>query len=373
MGRAGWADAATIVPLAVYESYGSDVILARQLDSMRRWVEHLRRRAGDDVVLPTEPFQYGDWLDPDAPGDRPWEAKVSSDFVANAFYVRSARLLAQAERIVGDAGRAGEYDALAERVAAATFDRWGAEAVTTQTGAALALEFGLCPADARDGIAAGLAEDVRRENGRIATGFLGTPLVLFALSRHGHLDEAFLMLLRREAPSWLYQVDRGATTVWERWDAILPDGSIHSGAMDAMPSEETEREEGSMLSFNHYAYGAMIDWVYRTVAGLAPDAADPGYRTVHVAPRPAEGLDHASASIQTPLGRLAIDWHVDGDVFEATLDVPFGARAVLDLPVTAGSTATVDGAPASDQLFHGTHRIVVTAPAVARPGAIVRA
>ena len=371
MGRAGWADAATIVPLAVYESYGSDEILTRQLDSMRRWVEHLRRRAGAGVVLPTEPFQYGDWLDPDAPGERPWEAKVSSDFVANAFYVRSARLLAKAERLVGDADRGAEYDALADRVAAATFEKWGDEAVTTQTGAALSLEFDLAPLDRRDAIAAGLAEDVRRENGRIATGFLGTPLVLFALSNHGYLDEAYLMLLRRDAPSWLYQVDRGATTVWERWDAILPDGSIHSGAMDAQPSEEVDREEGSMLSFNHYAYGAMIDWVYRTVAGLAPDLGDPGYRTVHVAPRPAEGLDRAAASIETRLGRLAIDWHIDDGVFDATLDVPFGARALLDLPVTDESTVTVDGAPASSELAHGTHRIRVTAPAVAYPSAAV--
>ncbi|MFH8251411.1 family 78 glycoside hydrolase catalytic domain [Microbacterium sp. B2969] len=371
MGRAGWADAATIVPLAVYDAFGSTEVLERQLDSMRRWVEHLRRRAGDDVVLPTEPFQYGDWLDPDAPIDRPWEAKVSSDYVANAFYVRSARLLARAERIVGDTGRADEYDALADRVALATFERWGEEAIATQTGAALALEFGLAPAARRGEIADALAADVRREHGRIATGFLGTPLVLFALSHSGHLDEAYLMLLRRDAPSWLYQVDQGATTVWERWDAIKPDGSIHSGAMDALPTEEADPEEGSMLSFNHYAYGAMIDWVYRTVAGLAPDA--PGYRRVRVAPRPAASLDHAAAAIQTRLGRLAIDWIVESDVFTATLEVPFGAVAVLDLPVTDASTVTVDGSPAPAELGHGTHRITVTAPTVARPEAVVAA
>jgi len=367
MGRAGWADAATIVPLAVYESYGSDEVLVRQLSSMRRWVEHLRRRAGDGDVLPGGDFQFGDWLDPDAPGERPWEAKVSSDFVSNAFYVRSARLLARAERVLGGTARADEYDALADRVAAAAFDRWGEEAVLTQSGAAIALEFGLAPAERRDEIAAGLAANVRRENGRIATGFLGTPLVLFALSHAGHLDEAYLMLLRREAPSWLYQVDRGATTVWERWDAILPDGSIHSGAMDALPTEDASEDDTGMLSFNHYAYGAMIDWVYRTVAGLAPDADDPGYRTVHVAPRPAVGLDRAAASIQTPYGALAIDWRVAADRFEATLVVPFGARALLDLPVTADSVVTVGGAPEPAELHHGTHRIVVTAPAVASP------
>jgi alpha-L-rhamnosidase len=371
MGRAGWADAATIVPLAVYESYGSDEVLKRQLDSMRRWVEHLRRRAGDDVVLPTEPFQFGDWLDPDAPGDRPWEAKVSSDYVANAFYVRSARLLAMAERLVGDPQKAVEYDSLADAVAAATFARWGEEAVATQTGAALALEFDLAPAERRAAIAEALAQDVRRENGRIATGFLGTPLVLFALSRNGYLDEAYLMLLRREAPSWLYQVDRGATTVWERWDAILPDGSIHSGAMDALPNEDADPADSGMLSFNHYAYGAMIDWVYRTVGGLAPDLADPGYRTVHVAPRPAEGLDRASASVDTRLGRVAIDWRIEDGAWEATLEVPFGARALLDLPVTDESTVTIDGGEAPAELGHGTHRIRVTAPAVAHPHVVV--
>ena len=363
MGRAGWADAATIVPLAVYESYGSTQVLEQQLGSMRRWVEHLRARAGEDVVLPTEPFQYGDWLDPDAPGDRPWDAKVSSDYVANAFYARSAHLLARAEALLGDTDRAADYAALAERVAAATWHRWGAEAVTTQTGAALALEFDLAPAGERDAIASGLARNVRAENGRIATGFLGTPLVLFALSRSGHLAEAYLMLLRREAPSWLYQVDRGATTVWERWDAIKPDGSIHGGEMDVQGG-------GSMLSFNHYAYGAMVDWVYRTVAGLAPDLDHPGYRVVHVAPRPAEGLDHAAAHVDTRLGRLAIDWAVRDDAMHIELTVPFGARALLDLPVTEASTVAVDGgepgAPPTE-LGHGVHRLVVTEPSVVRP------
>ncbi|WP_243231743.1 alpha-L-rhamnosidase [Microbacterium sp. CIAB417] len=360
MGRAGWADAATIVPWAVYEASGSDEVLRVQLRSMRRWVEHLRRRAGDDVVLPTEPFQYGDWLDPDAPGDRPWEAKVSSDYVANAFYVHSARLLARAERLVGDAARADEYAELADRVAELTWQRWGADAVTTQTGAALALEFAIAPETERSAIADGLAANVRAENGRISTGFLGTPLVLFALSNSGHLDEAYLMLLRREAPSWLYQVDRGATTVWERWDAILPDGRIHSGDMDAGSGDSG----GSMLSFNHYAYGAMIDWVYRTVAGIAP--IEPGYRRSRIAPRPAAELDHAAASVDTPYGRLAIDWRLDGEELRATVEIPFGVTAELDLPVASESVVTVDGAPASGTLTSGTHEITVTAPAVAR-------
>jgi alpha-L-rhamnosidase len=359
LGRAGWADAATIVPFAVYDSYGDPRILRSQLRSMQRWVAHLRTRAGRDLLVPREPFQYGDWLDPDAPGDRPWDSKVSSDFVANAFYVRSMRLLARAEGLVGDPAAASELLEHADRVAGATWDLWSDQAISTQTGGALAIEFGIAPHDQRSRVADALAESVRSENGRIATGFLGTPLVLFALSNTGHLEEAFQMLLRRDAPSWLYQVDMGATTVWERWDAIRPDGSIHSGKMDTT-------EGDSMISFNHYAYGAMVDWVYRTVAGLAP--LSPGYERTRVAPRPASALTQAQASIATRFGELAIAWHLDADGdFVAQLTIPFGVEAELDLPTTASSVVTVNvitGASPQRLLRHGQHRVRVTFPAV---------
>jgi alpha-L-rhamnosidase len=357
MGRAGWADAATIVPWAVYESTGSDEVLVQQIASMRRWVEHLDRRAGAAGLLPSE-FQFGDWLDPDAPGDRPWEAKVSGDFVANAFFSWSARLLARAERLVGDAGRAVDADALADRVARATWDRWGAHAATTQSGCALGIEFGIAPAREVDDLGEKLAQLVRGEQGRIATGFLGTPLVLPALTRTGHLDEAFAMLLRREAPSWLYQVERGATTVWERWDALRPDGSIHPGDMDT---------GDIMLSFNHYAYGAIIDWVYRTVAGIAPVGDRPGYREIRVAPRPTSAITEVSAEILSALGPVSIDWKLADGSLAIELRVPFGAEAVLDLPLAAGSRVTVDGSAAADRLGAGVHRIVVSDPLVADP------
>ncbi|MBW9111974.1 family 78 glycoside hydrolase catalytic domain [Microbacterium trichothecenolyticum] len=356
MGRAGWADAATIVPLAVFQSYGSRHVLAAQLSSMRRWVEHLRRRAGEDVLLPEEPFQYGDWLDPDAPADRPWEAKVDSLFVANSFYVQSARLLARAECELGDAAAGEATLRLAESVAAAVWQRWGAEAGRTQTGAAMCLVFDIVPDAERATLAAQLAAAVRAERGRIATGFLGTPLVLDALSANGHLAEAYLMLLRRDAPSWLYQVDRGATTVWERWDAIKEDGSIHRGEM-------ATHDDDSMISFNHYAYGAVIDWVYRNVAGLAP--AEPGYRVVRVAPRPAEQLRSARATIATGFGPLSSEWTLDDDdTLRLMLRVPFGSEARLDLPTTDASIVTVDGAPAPRRLSHGEHRIIVSAASV---------
>ena len=359
MGRAGWGDAATIVPWAVYESYGSDEVLVRQLDSMRRWVSSLERRAGDGL-LPTE-FQFGDWLDPDAPGDEPWKAKVSPDFVANAFFAHSARLLADAERLVGDPDRAESADRLAERVARATWDRWGVDAVRTQTGAAIALQFAIAPEADRERIGDDLARNVRDERGRIATGFLGTPLVLHALVESGHVDEAYLMLLRLEAPSWLYQVEMGATTVWERWDALAPDGSIHSGDM-------ASDDSSGMLSFNHYAYGAVVDWIYRHVAGIAPTVERPGYRRVVVAPRPAATITWAKASIESRLGPVSIDWRLDGPDLAIALDVPFGADAELDLPLTETSTVSVDGEPfAGGLLGPGRHDVLVTAARVANP------
>ena len=154
---------------------------------------------------------------------------------------------------------------------------------------------------------------VRDVDGRVSTGFLGTPLVLPALSSSGYYDEAYAMLLRNEFPSWLYQVEMGATTVWERWDAIRPDGSIHPGTMSTPFEDEGESEEGNMLSFNHYAYGAVIDWVYRNLAGIAPDIDQPGYRRIVFAPRPVAGISWARGSIDTPYGRAAISWDLEGD------------------------------------------------------------
>ena len=281
-GRAGWADAATIVPWAVYESYGDPEILRRQFPSMLRWVQSLERRRGPDGLL-VPSWQFGDWLDPDAPPDRPWEAKCDSDFIANAYFSWSARLLADAATVINEPAVSDAFGALADRIAALTWERWATDIVRTQTGCAIALELRIAPAEERDAVGAALAGLVDAAGGRVATGFLGTPLVLPALASVGRFDSAYRMLLQAEAPSWLYQVAQGATTVWERWDAIRPDGSIHPGTMAPMDDDD---DEGHMLSFNHYAYGAVIDWVYRHVAGLAPDRARPGYAHVRFAPDP---------------------------------------------------------------------------------------
>jgi alpha-L-rhamnosidase len=373
-GRAGWADAATIVPWAVYESYGDPGILRAQLPSMKRWVASLRRRQGPDGLL-RESWQFGDWLDPDAPVARPWEAKVESTYLANAFFVHSTRLAADAAALLGDDAWAQEHHALGDTIATATWSRWSDHAMTSQTGCAVALQLRVAPVEQRPQVAAALARLVRDARGRVSTGFLGTPLVLPALSEAGYIDEAYLMLLRRECPSWLYQVDQGATTVWERWDAIRPDGSIHPGTMTSPPDlPSRDDREPHMLSFNHYAYGAVIDWVYRNVAGLAPDRADPGYRSVILAPKPVSGIGWAEASVTSPYGSTRIHWRIEeSGSLVADVVLPFGTTGTFIAPVTDGSAVTIDGGPAEPvtAVPPGVHTIVVERPRVAYPDAIL--
>jgi alpha-L-rhamnosidase len=366
-GRAGWADAATIVPWSVYEAYGDPEILRRQFDSMRRWLRSLLARRGANGLLGPG-MQFGDWLDPDAPPDQPWLAKTDAEFLANAFFARSARLLSEAATVLGHEGIATETGVLAGELAAATWARWREHALTTQTGCAVALEFDLVPAADRAAVADVLAHLVRAGDGRVATGFLGTPLVLPALAAAGRIDEAYVMLLRRDAPSWLYQVIQGATTIWERWDAILPDGSIHPGRMAVPPGMAASAEDGGhMLSFNHYAYGAVIDWVYRNLAGIAPDIDRPGYRHIVFAPKPVEGIAHASASIETAFGPAAIAWRLVDGRLTAALELPFGTSGEFRAPVLPGSDVEIDGraAAALVALGPGRHVVTVTDPRIA--------
>ena len=365
-GRAGWADAATIVPWAVYEAYGDREVLRRQLPSMRSHVESLDARRAPDGLLP-ESMQFGDWLDPDAPSHRPWLAKADSRFIANAYLAHSAQLTSDAALLLGDPTAAEHYAALGRMVAGRTWETWADHAMTTQTGCAVALQLGIAPDPERARVGDALAALVRQADGAVATGFLGTPLVLPALAATGHLDEAFRMLLRDESPSWLYQVAAGATTVWERWDAIRPDGSIHDGRMTPFQGSPTDTSENVMLSFNHYAYGAVIDWVYRHVAGIAPAA--PGYRSIRFAPRPVVGLERASAAVDTPYGRAAIAWAMDRDGLHLDLEVPVGTTAILDLPVgPAGRVTTGGRAFDAADLGPGHHEVLVTDPRVADPG-----
>lgn len=369
-GRAGWGDAATIVPMSVYRHYGETHVLEDQLDSMIRWVDALdKRRQGNDL-LPSE-FQFGDWCDPDAPGDKPWESKVSPDFVANAFFAHSARLVSDVLELLGDSAQSAKYSDLAKQVSASTWKSHGALAVNTTAGCAIALELGIAPSDQREEVASHLAKMVIFDDARISTGFLATPLILDALSKNGHASLALQMLLRRGFRSWLYAVDKGATTVWERWDAITEDGKIHSGSAEEHDStddiQDDNAEGGSMLSFNHYAYGAVIDWVYRNLVGISQTQQSAGFETIILQPLIPRDMPYASASIESPRGLISSSWKlVLGQGLQMRVRIPFGAKAILALPTTDSSLITANGAFVENgqTLYYGEYQINVSNPKV---------
>jgi alpha-L-rhamnosidase len=345
-GSAGWGDAAAVVPWSLYEAYGDLEVLLRQYQSMKAWVGGAASRRGKDGTW-RGGTHFGDWLDPGAPPSKPAQATTSSDFIATAYLSHSAGIVARTALLAGNAEDAQIYSQLREAAAKAAWRRWKKDAVKTQTGCAIALELGIAPPNQRPLVGDALAKLVRRAGGRIATGFLGTPLVLRALATTGHLDEAYQLLLNRDCPGWLYQVVMGATTMWERWDGILPDGTIHSGG------------GASMNSFNHYAYGAVATWLYRSVAGISPDADDPGYSTIVFAPLPGGGLSRARAQLNTAYGPASISWNRSADTLHVELAIPPGARGRFVAPTGWR------GSPESD-LRSGSHQVLLTGGGVHR-------
>jgi alpha-L-rhamnosidase len=316
---AAWGDAATVVPWVLYQRFGDAGLLRRQFESMQAWVDKIASLAGGDLLW-TGGFQFGDWLDPTAPPDAPAKAQADPDVVATAHLARSAEIVAEAARVLDRTADAERY----ARLAAATREAFAREYVTpagrvlsdAPTVYALALQWALLPEPAqRQGAGRRLAELVRRSQYRISTGFVGTPLMTDALCTVGEFALAYRLLLEKSCPSWLYPVTMGATTVWERWDSMLPDGSINPG---------------QMTSFNHYALGAVADWIHRTVAGLAPSA--PGYREITVRPVPGGELTFASARHETPYGEAAVAWRRDGGRFHLGVEVPVGVSAVVHVP-----------------------------------------
>ncbi|MDR7187722.1 alpha-L-rhamnosidase [Microbacterium sp. BE35] len=317
-----WGDAAVWVPWALWTAYGHEQTLRDAYPLMTAHVRSVEAALAPDGAWDSG-FQFGDWLDPDAPADDPGKSKAPAEVVATASAYRSAGLVAGAAAVLGAESDAAEFRALRDRIGVGFRTRYvhdGRVESDSATVYALAIVFGIL--DDADVQRAGdrLAELVREAGHRISTGFAGTPFILDALTSTGHLDDAYALLLQREVPSWLYPVTMGATTIWERWDSMRPDGSVNPG---------------EMTSFNHYAFGAVADWMHRSIGGIAP--LDPGYRRILVAPQPGGGLTWAEASLETPHGRAAVRWDADPEL-RLRVEVPAGVEAVLRLPGRADET-----------------------------------
>ncbi|MBD2869233.1 glycoside hydrolase family 78 protein [Paenibacillus arenilitoris] len=332
-----WGDAAVICPWTIYVSYGDKRILEEQYDSMKAWVNYIRNQ-GDHRYLWNTGFHFGDWLGLDAKsGD--YVGATDKDLIATAFYAYSVSLLHKSAAALGKADDAAEYLELHGNVVAAFREEFvtasGRLAVPTQTAQVLALTFGLLDGKAEARAIAKLAELLEKSEYHLTTGFVGTPYLNHALSAHGRSDIAYKLLLQQTYPSWLYPVTKGATTIWEHWDGIKEDGSFWSADMN---------------SFNHYAYGAIGDWMYGTVAGIQAVEDAPGYKHVRIAPQPGEGLSWAEGRLETMYGTLASKWSRIGEgrmALEVT--IPPNATAEIVLPGAADAAAvTESGAKLSD-------------------------
>jgi alpha-L-rhamnosidase len=330
-----WGDAAVWVPEALWSEYGDIDRLRQHYPAIRTHLKSVERILTPSGIVDESIFQFGDWLDPMAPRENPSEGRAHPSVIATACLVRSARFAGQAAQALGLDDDAAYWAALTEQTRTAFVNSFvtprGRILSDCVTVYALAIRFDVLPQDHRAAAARRLAELVTDDGFVVTTGFAGTPYVTWALAETGYIEEAYRLLLQTQNPSWLYPVTLGATTVWERWDAMLPDGSVNPG---------------NMTSFNHYALGAVTDWLYRGVLGIS--ACEPGYAAVRIQPTPGPGLDWARGSLDTPEGRVSVAWRKTATGITYSVSAPAHVPSELLLP---------DG---SSHHFHGAFDLHAT-------------
>ncbi|MFD0959763.1 family 78 glycoside hydrolase catalytic domain [Paenibacillus chungangensis] len=319
-GSSAWGDAAVICPWTIYECYGDRRILESQYNSMRAWVDYIRAQ-GEQEYLWNTGFHFGDWLALDGKADSSFGA-TPNDLIATAFYAYSADLLAKTAEVLGKSDDAEAYRELNGRVVHAFRAEFvtpsGRVASQTQTAYVLALMFDLLEERDRPRTAAMLAEHVRASGTHLTTGFVGTPYLCLVLSRFGYTELAYELVLQKEYPSWLYSVSKGATTIWEHWDSIKPDGSFWSDEMN---------------SFNHYAYGSVGEWLYRIAAGI--NLKQPGYKSIQLQPHISGQLSYVKAELKSMYGDIVSGWRRDDDG-AIQLEVTVPANTTAEVVVPAG-------------------------------------
>lgn len=321
--QAVWDDVAIILPWVIYQWTGDADVLRRQLPSMRTYIDKsIRREPKNGLLWDQTLWQLGDWLDPNAPPSEPGLARTDGTLVADAYLVYVTGLMAKISTVIGEEALTAKYQADYTRLKAAFqgayVARSGLVVGDSQTALSLALCFSLhsSPDQARNA-ADRLARLVKYSKFRVSTGFAGTPLVLHALSQNReYVQLAYRMLLEKECPSWLYPVSMGATTTWERWDSMLPDGSINPG---------------EMTSFNHYALGSVASWLHEVVGGIS--MMEPGWKKFKIAPVPGGDLTSAKVSFQSPYGTIAVKWNLsEGQNLQLNVNVPPNTEALIVLP-----------------------------------------
>jgi alpha-L-rhamnosidase len=322
-GSTGWADAGIVIPWVLYLDYGDVSVLENQYESMKKWIGYMEAHAGDDYIW-QEDWHYGDWLSFDDNKSNYMGAYTTTDLIATAYFSYSSSIVSKVAAVLKKYDDADHYRELSEKVKKAFNDEFvtpnGRLVAHTQTAYTLALAFGLLDDETAARSAALLARDVE-SFGHITTGFLGTPQISLVLTEYGRNDLAYMLLNRKEYPSWLYPVTMGATTIWERWDGQKPDSTF---------------QDPGMNSFNHYAYGAIGKWLYQVVAGIGIDPDQPGYKHIIIHPRPGGGLTYAKATHESMYGTIESGWKLNGGSLHMEVEIPVNTSATIYIPGNPG-------------------------------------
>lgn len=314
-----WGDAATICPWTIYLCYGDKRILEEQYDSMKQWVEYIRKQ-GENEYLWNTGFHFGDWLGLDSkPGS--YIGATPVDFIATAFYAYSTEILIEAAKVINKDSDVKEYEELYKNIIKNFRKEFvspsGRLVAPTQTAHVLALMFNLVEECDKKRTIETLVKYLEDNKYHLTTGFVGTPYLCHVLSENGYNEIAYKLLEQTDFPSWLYQITKGATTIWEHWDGIKEDGSFWSADMN---------------SFNHYAYGAIGDWLYRVVCGIDTSPKAPGYKHINIMPQPGLGLTFAEAKLQCMYGEIKSRWTKSDDKTEIKVSIPSNTKATIILP-----------------------------------------
>lgn len=333
-GSCAWADAAVMIPWTLYRFYGDKSMLAEQFPQMMAWVDWVETQDETHFGGPRlwlRGFHFADWLALDNPVAGSCFGGTDCYYVASAYYYYSTYLTARAAEALGDQANAKKYDQRAEEIRAAFrkefFTATGRIAEPTQTAMLLALSMNLAPDEARPRLVRDLRKKLEARNMHLDTGFVGTYHLMRTLSSVGLGACAYTLLLNEDYPSWLYEVNMGATTVWERWNSVLPDGLVSDTGMNSM---------------NHYSYGAVVEWMYRCMCGL--NAIEPGFASARIAPMSDDRFDWVRAEYASASGTYRSGWQRENGVLTYTVEVPFGATAVF-VPESADARLEINGKP----------------------------
>lgn len=332
-GSAAWGDAATIIPWTLYLHYGDKELLREQFETMTAWVDYIKEQddSSGEKRLWHVGFHLGDWLALDGPDPTGYMGGTDAYYVASAYYYYSTQIVAKAAKVLGELELAEKYSMLADEIKQAITNEYftpnGKSSIDTQTALIMALYMDLVPEDYKERIINDLRDKLAQDNMHLKTGFVGTPYFAPALSKHGASDDAYTLLLNEDYPSWLYAVRLGATTVWERWNSVLPDGSISGTGMN---------------SLNHYAYGSIVEWMYRYMCGINPVETAPGFREILFTPQLDGRLKYAKASLNSATGRIETSWTINNDEScTFTFRIPFNTEATVILPDAIAEKVTV--------------------------------